>query len=726
MLGQVICRVWVVALLYLSSLCLPSRATAVQMPDPDLLLSETCLMLAVVEDLPATIVQGKAFFDHAYREYREQGVLRPLDTPTTQYYFGELNCPRSEGSVLHDVNRKGRPGHWLMKAVDSIATKGTELESVWRPIADKLVKDPSRVTADDEDEVVRAFAALFSGKLFIAEEDFKPYRTTVFGFEYDPKVFDWMREFRLVAERQREQYGYDDDSATISGVEVVHLPNEGWYVFSIGDVIYGVAERQLEKTPIYLTRAIHLNEGRKPTWDTLRSDRRFRRAVNGVSDFNEKIKGISFYVSFNDFFSRISQRTSSLNLRFAQQAVKVERPLGSPFDFYACYSCRFEFSSDGRSLEYVVANPLYKPGPKAIDAVHAEFGDVDIPKSIILPSTVNRMASVRLLHSHPSISTAEQYNRLSPLPLSFLGNKFETSVVWSKDNLDFISIIEGVIASEGVRIDHLAFEEQYNGCWYVYPGVMSPYSKFGNIEDMLREFRDYCTENEISTSQLFKDEGMARWWVEWPREALPQCSVSQELEIPTSSFGSVGDDLAVLAETKLNGCRVAYVGNSGIRLVMIESGGNLFILPYCTGADYILMQVVEKLTHGISKDVVVPSEFHQLFAEGMSVKQLVYQTHFDVRASGVEFALAMLPDGGLDPSVLIEFIEPEFNETVSFAYLLRRCVLNTIGLADNLIEKKCPKFQRSTDPIDWFRAFVLHNDNMIQIGSMKFRDQLKR
>jgi hypothetical protein len=41
MLGQVFLRGWVVALLCLSNLCLPSRANAVQMPDPTVFVSRT-------------------------------------------------------------------------------------------------------------------------------------------------------------------------------------------------------------------------------------------------------------------------------------------------------------------------------------------------------------------------------------------------------------------------------------------------------------------------------------------------------------------------------------------------------------------------------------------------------------------------------------------------------------------------------------------------------------
>ncbi|MDP1562367.1 MAG: hypothetical protein Q8M16_13400 [Pirellulaceae bacterium] len=709
MLGQVVSRGWVVALLCLSSLGLPSRATAVQMPDPDLLMSETGLMLLEIDDVPGTMMRAKKFYDGVYKEYRERGVLGPLQTPMTQFVFQQA--------------KGDQPKHWLIKAVDSIATEGTELEDVWRPIAEKLAKDPTQVTPEDEDEVIAAFARLFKGKMFIGEEDHNPNRTTIFGFEYDPEVFDWMKELRLVAERQRERYGYEDRSETVSGVEVLHLPNEGWFAFAINDVLYGVAERKLEKTRVYVERILDLSQSESPSWSPLRRSRRYRRANRNEIEAPLRGHDAYLYLDIQGVCRRMAIGTSYLPLRFQQDDLRSLR-----FEDFACHNCWFKFDTIGNKLHYKIVYPLYMPHSRKTRVIATEYGGVGIPKMLSVPRLAKRILTVQMNSLRPTFPTLGYPSRIYLISTWPLDLAPDAKIEWDEAKQDFFSVIEGISSdkTDGFEIAYLAFGIEHADGLRELPGVMISRKQVRSAELLIRKLNSYMIEYRLSIEPLFKGRCFMDWGLDQSRDwgGLPDQVL---FEVPERSDRSgeldTASPLRVLSIREVEDCVVFYIGTKDVTLVAIESDQFLYILPCLYKTEYGIAQLITEITTSQVSDVPVPTEFEQLFSPEDDIKQVLYQKHFNSREFGIDMVMAAIPDG-LGSGDLSLLIEQEVEESFSFLHIVLRCFRNSLGQADEVVEREHLKFKRSLDPVDWFRDFLFRSDSMIQVGSMKLRERL--
>lgn len=738
MLGRILDRRWIVLLVSVSLIGTSKWCEAKQMPDPDLLMSEAGLMLVVVDDLPSTIVQGKKFFDGVYKEYREQGVLGPLDSPSTQFFFQGHRGQRNDESFLPDISTERRPKHWMIKAVDSIATNGTDLERIWRPIADQLAEDSTQVTAADEDNAIRAFARLFAGKLFLGVEDYNPHRTTVFGFEYDSAVFDWLHEFRLVAEHQREQYGYEDESTTISGVEVIHLPNEGWYVFSVDNVIYGVIVPQIDKVRLYLERVLHLNENHKPTWKSLRGDRRFRRAL--VSELGSTIHGhgVFLYLNFREMFSRTSKQSSRLpSQKFHSQV--LDSKIKKCFDDFACYACSFRFDDNVNALHYKIVYPLYSPTSKPLNQFLIEYDDVAIPKSLPLPANSQQVSLVRIRVPKPGFSMSKSPCRIFHMSIPTLNFYPEKSYLWDKDKADIFNILDGVSADSnyGFEINYFAYFardsetlRRLQGSRHM-PGAMVSAASGTSAELLLSRMNTYCEEHNISIASVLSNSrslSVSSSMAEWGRESIRWSPYPEQhlLDEPASDevLDSANEESSfqVLARRQVGNCEVLFIGVSKIEFLLVDSDEYIFVLPCLSKSEYAVAQMIEEIAASNVASVPVPREFLQHFSEGYMTKQFLYQTKFNQTVRGIDRWFACAADSLVDGANLVNMIDYELNETFSLAYIVHRILLNALGGTDEFVAEQIIPLMRSRDPVDWFRAICFQNGNAIQIGSMMLRD----
>ena len=707
MLGHVISRVWVVTLLCLSSLCLPSRATAVQMPDPDLLMSETGLMLLVIDDVPGTMVKAKKFFDSVYKEHREKGVLGPLQTPMTQYIFQQ-----AQGD---------QPTHWLIKAVDSIATEGTELEKVWRPIAEKLAKDPTRVTPEEEDEVIAAFARLFKGKMFIGEEDYKPYRTTIFGFEYDPQVFDWMKELRLVAERQRERYGYENQSTVISGVEVVHLPNEGWFVFSVNNVVYGVVDRELDKMKVYIDRILHLREGQEPKWSAFRGSRRFQRVLSEANNASQRKSDAFLFFDLANYNNRAFTFSSLLRqpeVRDMSDAIDPER-----YDIVSCLSVAFTFSQNSDELFHRYCFPLKVPYVDRIQFLRDNFGPLDLRTIGPIPPTA------RSFSWFSPIQNGKVPNRLPDvLPRSrpwsrsiFFSNP--NPKAWRRLPPDVFSVLEHLVGvHEGNDgLGYCILNVRHNDVNYYFPTVVLPIEIAVSPALLIEKLKLAIDMNQLSPEILFQEYHTGI--VDFPLpiqdySSLPDhrlIEFSPEIQA-TSSEANAGS-FRILAKRTIGTCEVSYVGNRRVNLVFAETNNQVFVIP--NRNEFATSKMIEAITSSEQHFSQLPAEVLAQVRPSDRVVQCLLDSEPGFRTFALEGGLAHVANGTFTVSGdEIRYADESLSEDASCLTCVFRVYVDAVSIWSDTIERQL-KLDRHFKAVDWFRLLLFREDFMIQIGSMK-------
>jgi hypothetical protein len=618
MLGQVISRVWVVALLCLNSFGLPSRATAVQMPDPDLLMSETGLMLLVIDDVPGTMVKAKKFFDGVYKEHREKGVLGPLQTPLTQYIFQQA--------------KGDQPTHWLIKAVDSIATEGTELEKVWRPIAEKLAKDPTQVTLEEEDEVIAAFARLFKGKMFIGEEDHKPYRTTIFGFEYDPQVFDWMSELRLIAARQRERYGYEDQSATVSGVEMIHLPNEGWFVFAVNDVVYGVVDRKSDGVfelvkKVLLINSDDLHEG------GMRSCRHYQRVFATMID-RQVPCDLFMYVDMKKIFERTNNPASAIESEFVRDFSKGEKLYSDESGYSPGIGFCVRIDNDGRELTCEINQPTLVPFVGGIEKVKNGFRPIEIPKSIELSPNVTRTLAFHPAHSdYPVYCHPAPRNDLITTFASIMfyedpDNEYHREMIESRDVL---SVIQELASDDNtgfpIRYQRFSFPIAEYECRGT--ALEIPRTAVGTIDELCDRFNE----------QLVRKKYYARSLAYWSRQATPvfigvddlRSLLAREWDFsnnyglpPRLDFQSIPDEtlqLTIFGQTKKHGNFIVFAGFLSVDLILVQTDENIF--AFSCEDSRLISALIDGLDFSNERLIEVPGSFWALLRPSDSVIQFL-------------------------------------------------------------------------------------------------------
>ncbi|MEZ6094285.1 MAG: hypothetical protein R3C03_08590 [Pirellulaceae bacterium] len=235
-----------ISLLFVVISCSSWNASHAQrMPSPESILPENTLLLLQIENTGDTIRSCKAgWYDVVYREKLNSGKLKPLQTPIAQKAFSQSD-------------RDG-DAHWLNSALSNIKCNES-------PVFNRLeMLSRSREllsSGEGGNELIEAISSLFSGGSFFGLLDSDPYLVPVFGFEYDPSVFDWFEEVRRTSHFQSKKGECDLKSESVLGVEVVHLPFEGLFVFSIDDVLYGVGESEINKTRMHIDRILSSGAG---------------------------------------------------------------------------------------------------------------------------------------------------------------------------------------------------------------------------------------------------------------------------------------------------------------------------------------------------------------------------------------------------------------------------------------------------------------------------------
>lgn len=718
MLGRILDRGWIVLLISASLIGTSRWCEAKQMPDPDLLISETGLMLLVIDDVPGTMVKAKKFFDGVYKEHREKGVLGPLQTPMTQYIFQQT--------------KGDQPTHWLINAVDSIATEGTELEKVWRPIAEKLAKDPTQVTPEEEDEVIAAFARLFKGKMFIGEEDYKPYRTTIFGFEYDPQVFDWMKELRLVAERQREQYGYEDQSTTVSGVEVIHLPNEGWFVFSANDVVYGVVDSQIDRAfdlvkKVLLTSSGNLDEG------GLRSCRPYQRVFATMSD-SQVPCDLFMYVDMKKIFERTNNPASVIKPEFVRDFSKGERLYSHESGYSPGVGFCVRIDNDRRELNCEIAQPTLAPFVGGIEKLKNGLRPIEIPKSIELSPNVTRTLAFHPAHSdYPVYCHPAPRNDLITTFASIMfyedpDNEYHREMIESRDVL---SVIQELASDDNsgfpIRYQRFSFPIAEYECRGT--ALEIPRTAVGTIDELCDRFNQ----------QLVRKKYSARSLAYWSRRATPvfigvddlRSLLAREWDFsnnyglpPTLDFQSIPDEtlqLSVFGQTKKHGNFIVFAGFLSVDLILVQTDENIF--AFSCEDSRLISALIDGLNFSNERHIEVPSSFLALLRPSDSVIQFLCSSNNNMAGPSDNqrlFRQLSLHDGDM----MSDDLSKQLVHETSVLYQFWSIVTSEMKFVDYVNPNYAGHelFQLRKHYGLQFQALLFRDNSLVQIQSMMLDD----
>lgn len=699
MLGRILDRRWIVLLISVCLIGTSKWCEAKQMPDPDLLMSETGLMLLVIDDVPGTMVKAKKFFDGVYKEYREQGVLGPLQTPMTQYIFQQA--------------KGDQPTHWLIKAVDSIATEGTELEKVWRPIAEKLAKDPTQVTPEEEEEVIAAFARLFKGKMFIGEEDYNPYRTTIFGFEYDPEVFDWMKELRLVAERQRERYGYEDCVTTIGGVDVIHLPNEGWFVFSIENVIYGVVERELEKTKLYVSRIRCMENGRTLNWETLRSARRFQRGTSTPGASQGFSSDGQLYLDTENYFKRGTQRTT----RLQQGSTEIKSSRFPEISW--CSSCFFRFAIDesGRELRYCIEYPLLLPVEGPPKALVEEFEGVAVPESIRL-SVSDVCLSIRLPNGGVlnRAITWDGHHYLLPQRLWFGllkddDNGFEENGREPDDLLEhFRRSLERMAPTIPIMIVSRKYE--WNNYSLVANGMCIKADLIGSVVDFLQAVNDVPFDLKFVDLDAYGVPRLDRYQPDVIELAdSKKLKVDAELQHSKTRF-------QVLERRHMKTVDVFFVGVKVVEFVIIEKNGYLNVYSCQAIPKDQLEQLILSVVNSTDRTIAAKPRLIDMVKSNETVLELLYHTEPEPRGRNIGLMPYIGNSGMNELQFDLRLTNGDDFSAIYFFY----SVFASLARPENDSVEQLWNVSRSR-PVDCFQAVTRRENSLVHVGCMMLPEE---